>query len=133
MLTVVHSALLLGPRTRMTALRPCVPGGACQTDYDDVDTYNAAQAQLHRSIWPHALLAKFDKDLASKFGDSIAYSVKAGTQNRNVQKRAQEIAASKGIAVDKRGTLADRTRVHALVRSCPHKGKVEVYRETGSS
>jgi len=133
MLTVVQSALLLGLRTRSTALRSYVPGDARQSDYDDVDTYNAAQAQPHRSIWPHALLAKLDKEEASKFGDSIAYSVKAGTQSRNVQKGVQEIAASKGSAVDKQGTLADRTRVHALVRSCPHKGKVKVYRETGSS
>ena len=81
----------------MTALRSYVPGDACQSDYDDVDTYNAAQAQPHRSIWPHALLAKFDKEEASKFGDSIVYSVKAGTQNRDVQNGAQEIAAVKAL------------------------------------
>ena len=65
MLTVVQSALLLGPRTRMTALRSYVSGDACQSDYDNVDAYTAAQAQPHRSIWPHALLAEFDKEEAS--------------------------------------------------------------------
>ena len=55
------------------------------------------QAQPHRSIWPHASLAESDKEKASKFGESIAYSVKAGTQNRHVQKGTQEIAAKKAV------------------------------------
>ena len=49
----------------------------------------------------------------SKGGYSKPTCTEGGTRNR----------CEEGSAVDNRGTLADRTRVHALVRLCPHKGK----------